>query len=103
MRRVNTARWIESKKMWRIDVQKDGVRKSFYCSTPGRNGQREANRKADAWLESDIISFSVRTNALLDEYLERVKATTSKSNYRKESYHVEHFIRPVWDERRLAT
>lgn len=102
MRRVNTARWIESKKMWRIDVQKDGVRKSFYCSTPGRNGQREANRKADAWLESDIISFSVRTNALLDEYLERVKATTSKSNYRKESYHVEHFIRPVMGRKKAC-
>ena len=47
--RVNTAIWMESSQRWRIDVQKDGVRRSFYSSKPGRNGQREANRKTDAW------------------------------------------------------
>ena len=52
--RVNTAIWMESSQRWRIDVQKDGVRRSFYSSKPGRNGQREANRKADAWLDDGI-------------------------------------------------
>lgn len=45
-RRTNTATW--NGKRWRIDVQKDGARKSFYSSKPGRTGQREANAKADA-------------------------------------------------------
>ena len=39
---------------WRIDVQHDGQRKSFYSSKPGRTGQREANAKADAWLDDGI-------------------------------------------------
>lgn len=95
MKRTNTAKWIESRKMWRIDVQKDGVRRSFYSSTPGRNGQREANRKADAWLDDGVDTPSMRMDEILDAYLERVKATTSTGQYRKETYHVEKFVRPI--------
>ena len=49
-KRTNTAQWEEKYQRWRIAVQKDGVRKQFYSSTPGRTGQREANAKADRWL-----------------------------------------------------
>lgn len=48
--RTNTATWLESQKRWRIRVTRDGVTKAFYCSTPGRKGQSEANRQADLWL-----------------------------------------------------
>ena len=50
-KRTNTAQWEEKYQRWRIAVQKDGVRKQFYSSTPGRTGQREANAKADRWLD----------------------------------------------------
>ena len=50
MKRTNTAKWIESAHRWQINVQKDGVRKTFVSAKPGRTGQREANAKADAWL-----------------------------------------------------
>ena len=50
MKRTNTAKWIESARRWQINVQKDGVRKTFTSAKPGRTGQREANRKADDWL-----------------------------------------------------
>ena len=48
--RTKTATWVESQKRWRIRVTRDGVTKAFYCSTPGRKGQSEANRQADIWL-----------------------------------------------------
>lgn len=48
--RTNTATWLDSQKRWRIRVTRDGVTKAFYCSTPGRKGQSEANRQADLWL-----------------------------------------------------
>ena len=35
-KRTNTAAWQEKQGRWRIDVQKDGKRRSFYSSTPGR-------------------------------------------------------------------
>ena len=46
--------------MWRIDVQQDGKRKSFYSSRPGRTGQREANAKADA------TSYAYASGAAID-------------------------------------
>ena len=53
-KRTNTAFWVEKEKRWCIAVQKNGTRKRFYSSTPGRTGQREANAKADAWLDDSI-------------------------------------------------
>lgn len=54
MKRTNTAKWIESACRWQINVQKDGVRKTFTSAKPGRTGQREANKKADDWLEKGL-------------------------------------------------
>lgn len=48
--RTNTAAWSKSRARWELSVQRDGVRRKFTCTTPGRNGQRECNRKADDWL-----------------------------------------------------
>lgn len=47
MKRTNTAKWIESAGRWQINVQKNGVRKTFTSAKPGRTGQREANKKAE--------------------------------------------------------
>ena len=55
-KRTNTAQWVESTQRWRVSVQKDGVRKQFYSNKPGRTGQREANAKADAWLDDGIAA-----------------------------------------------
>ncbi|MFT9076527.1 tyrosine-type recombinase/integrase [Ethanoligenens sp.] len=88
MRRVNTAVWMEKQKRWQINVQKDGIRKSFYSSTPGRNGQRECNKKADDWLDGGVINDKTRVKELFDTWVEDVlKKTTGKSSWKQyESY-----------------
>ena len=87
MKRTNTAVWMEKQKRWQIKVQKDGERRSFYSSKPGRTGQREANAKADAWLDEGIEGTKKRVADLFDEYVEELKQTTSESNWHKiESY-----------------
>ena len=63
MKRTNTAVWMEKYNRWQIKVQKDGLRKTFYSSTPGRTGQREANAKADAWLDENVDRKSTRLNS----------------------------------------
>ena len=60
MKRTNTAKWVESAQRWQINVQKDGVRKTFTSARPGRTGQREANAKADAWLDEGLVSRKVK-------------------------------------------
>ncbi len=42
-KRTNTAKWMENQNRWQVNVQKDGVRRSFTSSKPGRTGQRKAN------------------------------------------------------------
>lgn len=39
MKRTNTAKWVESAQRWQINVQKDGKRKTFTSTKPGRTGQ----------------------------------------------------------------
>lgn len=68
--RTNTATWDEKRKHWRISVQKDGERKNFYSSTPGRAGQREANKKADAWLDGQIVGPRLRVKQAVQQYKE---------------------------------
>lgn len=77
-RRTNTAAW--NGKRWRIDVQKDGTRKSFYSSKPGRTGQREANAKADAWLDEGIDPRGARVEDLYREWYAVQQETTSAGN-----------------------
>ena len=82
-KRTNTAAWYEKQKRWKIQVQRDGVRRTFYSSKPGRTGQREANKKADEWLDDNISNANVRVSELYSDYLHEKQITTSTSNYIK--------------------
>ena len=68
-KRTNTAVWLEKYSRWQIKVQKDNIRKTFTSPTPGKKGQREANAKADAWLDDDVSSPK-RVDQLWADYLE---------------------------------
>lgn len=81
-KRTNTAKWIESAHRWQINVQKNGVRKTFVSAKPGRTGQREANAKADAWLEQGLQTRQKTVGSAYGEFLERARKVSSKSNWR---------------------
>lgn len=93
-KRVNTAQWIENQKRWRIAVQKDGVRKYFYSSTPGRNGQRECHRKADAWLDDNMQYQYFKVSELFALYTEQLKITTSYDNWKQYDGYGRNWILP---------
>lgn len=82
-KRTNTAKWIESAGRWQINVQKDGIRRTFVSSKPGRTGQREANAKADTWLEDGMEPGRRTLSQLFPEYLEGLKLRTGQSHWRK--------------------
>ena len=77
--RTNTAIWLPNQQRWQIKVQKDGVRRTFTSAKPGRTGQREANRKADAWLDEGIASTTKRCADVWAEFMISVKATAGSS------------------------
>lgn len=93
-KRTNTAVWLDKYNRWQIKVQKDGERKTFTSSTPGRTGQREANAKADAWMDDNISKTSTRMESLIDSYLQTVKLRTSDGNYRNEESRCRVWITP---------
>ena len=94
MRRTNTAKWDEKSKRWKIYVQKDNVRKTFHSSIKGKEGQREANAKADNWLENNIVDTKLKVSAAAEKYMEQLKITTSKSHWKQYEYYFKNWINP---------
>lgn len=101
-KRTNTAVWEEKYQRWRIAVQKDGVRKQFYSSTPGRTGQREANAKADRWLDDGIAVKASRVEDAGKLWLASVELTTSHTNYRPIESRWRIWVLPVIGKKRVT-
>lgn len=83
-------------------VQKDGQRKYFYSSTPGRTGQREANRKADAWLDEGVSVKAPRVEEAGKLWLSSVEMTTSHTNYRPIESRWRIWVLPVIGNKRVT-
>ncbi len=90
-KRTNTAIWLDKYQRWQVNVQKEGERKSFYSFTPGRKGQREANAKADAWLDYGVNPSGERVSVLYTQFQVEGKEVLSTTEYR----HIESIGR-VW-------
>ena len=100
MKRKNEAYWNASQQRWQINVQQDGVRKTFVSSKAlsqpkNKKGKLEAERKADKWLESRVTGENTRCSVLLDRYAEDVKSRTGTDNYIQVEKHVRLYIKPV--------
>lgn len=78
--RTNTAVWLEKQQRWQIKVQKNGVRKTFTSAKPGRTGQREANRKADAWLDDGVQNTRLMVETVYPQWITNLELTTGQSN-----------------------
>ena len=76
-RRISTAKWSDKHSRWQVNVQRDGVRRSFYSLKPGRQGQRECNGKADRWLDENLVSGHTKVDMLYGVWLEDVKQVHS--------------------------
>ena len=93
--------WQE--KRWKISIQKDGKRKTFYSSTPGPKGRRECAAKAAAWLASpETATLDSRTtvDTVFQQYLkDKELETTDVYNIRNR---YKNHIKPVIGSTRLS-
>lgn len=88
--------FVTQKEIWKINVQKDGERKSFYSKLPGKRGQKDCAAKAAAWLLSDLpLSLSDKTTVddLFELYL-KDKALETTDTYNIANRYKNH-IAPV--------
>lgn len=98
-KRTNTAKWMPNQKRWQILVQRDGVRKPFYSYKPGRVGQREANAKADAWLDNGISGIE-KVDKLYELFIDYKKRTTKEQWIKDESIG-KNWILPVIGQKKI--
>lgn len=100
--RKTEAIWISGRKRWQINVQRDGKRRTFTSSTPGKRGKAVAERKADEWLETGVVDEDTRCDTLLDEFVLKKAATTSKVNSRQVEYHARVYIKPMIGRKKIS-
>lgn len=99
--RKNEASWIAASNRWRISVQRDGTRKSFYSSTPGKKGKIECECKADDWLAGESVNDGTRVSILLGAWLEDLKQRTSQSHWRQYESYINNWISPMIGSKRI--
>ena len=80
-KRTNTSQWMDNQNHWQIKVQKDEERRTFTSSKPGRIGQREANEKADAWLDDSITRSNEKITKIYEEYFAEQQKVYSQGMY----------------------
>ncbi len=96
------ARWVESRGRWQINVQADGERRTFSSSKTGPRGRVEAERKADAWLESRLTSENTGFDVVTKEYLESIDTSESSSHYRQQEQYVRNHILPLLRKKKIS-
>ncbi len=107
--RYAEAIWYESRKRWQVNVQIDGVRKTFTSSTPGRKGKIEAEKKADQWVPppkvatNPKISPEARFWSAYELFLEDVKVRTGESNYANTDSIGRIWLKPRLEHRKLSS
>lgn len=101
--RKNHAKWIESRQRWQINVQKDGIRKTFVDYNPKPAGQIAAEKKADKWLEGETVTKDAKISKLLEEYLAYLKENKSAGHYTQYEGFVRLYIQPVIGLKKATT
>ena len=102
--RKNEAVWIEARKRWQINVQKEGIRKTFTSSVKGKKGKAQAEDKASAWLAQDTPAAVSREtlNERWPRFLAYIKEHNSESDYRMIEGHGRVWIQPLLGQRQLS-
>lgn len=100
-KRTNTATWSDKYNRWQVNVQRDGRRRSFYSSKPGRSGQREANAKADAWLDAGIDGGRERFGALYADFIASQRESTGKGHWHGVASRYKNHIAPALEHKRI--
>ena len=81
--RTNEAVWDEKNQRWRISVQRDGIRRSFYSSVPKKPGKVIAEQKADEWLKYGDPEREVIFEELRDSYIAHLRTANGTAHKKR--------------------
>ena len=80
-----TPSWNKTRKLWIVQGQKNGLKKTFYSSTPGQKGKREVLEKYDAWVEFGGINTRLTVEQCAELYLADTEARLGRSETWKQT------------------
>ena len=101
-KRKNEASWVESRLRWQINVQTEGRRRTFSDPTPGRKGKIAAEKKADDWLEENLVDENTRVEVMLDRWYAKLQLSTSYSHYHQYDKFMRNQIKPVIGQKKIS-
>lgn len=100
------ARWLPNQNRWQIKVQKDGIRKTFTCTTVGRKGKYECEEKAQAWLRNETHNATTQCSVLLAAYLKELESmsggTSGTGHYRNYKGLINCYLLPKLAKKRIC-
>lgn len=99
--RTSEAIWQEKYKRWRIQVQRDGRRKSFYSSTPGVQGKAEAERKAERWIEEGDPERELTFDELKKSYLAHLRTGNGTAHKTREEATIRLYM--PWGKKKVSS
>lgn len=100
--RRSEAIWVDARERWQINVQRDGKRKTFTSSIPGRRGKHDAEEKADEWLDAGQPE-DMRFDAAWALYLDHVRRNTGTANARDIECIGRNWLLDTNEKRRLSS
>ena len=96
-----TPKWSKQKKLWIIQGQKNGLKKSFYSSTPGPKGKRECLDKYDDWVEFGGIT-NITVEKCVELYLRDIEARLGRRDtYCKTEKYTRLYVLPALGKCRM--
>lgn len=101
--RTNEAVWLDKYNRWQIKVQKEGIRKTFTSSIKSKKGKIECEKKADAWLSSDVVNTSIRFGKAWEMFIAEKKELTGTANYTNLSCVGRVWLLPALEHKKLST
>lgn len=101
--RLSEAIWDDERERWCCRVTLNGKRRAFYSTLPGRKGKREAERKADDWLENGSVDSGARFGAVWAAFIARERDVRGERNptYIQHEQYGRLYILPVIEYKRL--
>ena len=100
---TSAVKWEPKRERWYTTAQKDGQRKFFYSSLPGRKGQAEVKAKADAWLETGVNPSGERIEKLYADWYATLEQTTGTGNCRNVESRWRTRILPAIGKKRITS
>ena len=90
-----TPKYNKARKLWIIQGQKNGIKKTFYSSTPGPTGKREVLEKYNDWIDFGGIQKTT-VEKCVDMYLRDIEARLGRRDtYRDAEKYARLYILPA--------